>query len=178
MATLLALPAVVALGLAWAEVGRPPRDSYAAVLDQQRRWVEYDYEDFDRPERRDVPCVLKVSYSLSDPRPYDPKTHPFIEMDVYGMWSLSDEGEGRIRHRWGNGISNAVGSHPMPAGALAALRPVLANMPPSDRDIPDGKFVAIGFRGPRGWEARVYDRTKLAPPLAKALAAAGITLPP
>jgi hypothetical protein len=122
------------------------------------------------------PCFLKVSFCSSDPRPYDAKTHPFIEMDVYGMWSLGDDGEVQSQESWG--ISNAGACNPLPAGALAAIQPLLAKMPASDQDIPDGKFVAIGFRGPRGWETRVYDRTKLRPELVKALATAWITLPP
>ncbi len=174
VATLLALPAVVALGLAWLGVGRKPRESYWGGFDGHVEWVRDRFDDSLDADRRDVPCFLKVSHLWQAPGAHGTS----YTLPNFQNWSFSEEGEGKVQNRWCNGISSSGGSHPMPAGAMAAIRPILANMPPSDRDIPEEKSVAVGFRGPRGWETRVYDRRMPPPALAKALAAAGITLPP
>ncbi len=164
VATLLALPGVVALGLAWAGVGRPPRDSYWTGLDGEIEWTQESRDYFCKsPDRR--PCLLKVADLYG-------KAH-LGDFYLSERWSMSIEFEAK----WtlSTDLSVRGGSYQLPPTGVAAVIPAaIATMPRSDRGIAPGKVIAVGFRGPRGWETRVYDKAKLPPQVAKLFTAAGI----
>lgn len=166
LGTFLALPAIVALGLGWAGLGPRRKDPYWSSLEWEMSWARDDTHRFLMPAARRAPCLLKVVHLYDTSSLGDYLDQRFA---VDGAGELKAE----IRTEFGaRGTSRAL-----PAGAVPAIRSALASLPPSSEDIGPGDAIVVGFRGPRGWEVRVYDESRLPPPVATLFDAAGIAPP-
>jgi hypothetical protein len=163
LGTLLALPAIVALALVWSGLGRkvdPDRSALAWELE----WAGSPIDTFRIPDRHEDFCLLKVSY--------------FHERSSLGSQlhhsRFAVDGAGELSGMSLNDFSAGGGSQTMPPGTVPAVRAILASLPAAARDVAPADAVVVGFAGPRGWETRLYDKTKLPPRVTKLLGAAGI----